>query len=36
MATDVPWRSEIFNEALHPTDEGDILIPDGIGLVDSR
>ncbi|MCU1574734.1 MAG: Mandelate racemase/muconate lactonizing enzyme N-terminal domain protein [Micrococcaceae bacterium] len=32
MATDVPWRSEISNEALHLTDEGDILIPDGIGL----
>ncbi|MCS5717790.1 mandelate racemase/muconate lactonizing enzyme family protein [Herbiconiux sp. CPCC 205763] len=32
MATDVPWRSEISNEALTLTDEGDILIPEGIGL----
>jgi galactonate dehydratase len=32
MATDVPWRSEISNEALQLTDEGDILIPDGTGL----
>ena len=32
MATDVPWRSDISNEALKPTDEGDVLIPDGVGL----
>ncbi|GAB3031657.1 mandelate racemase/muconate lactonizing enzyme family protein [Parafrigoribacterium mesophilum] len=32
MATDVPWRSNISNEALILTDEGDVLIPDGVGL----
>lgn len=32
MATDVPWRTEISNEALTLTDEGDILIPDRPGL----
>ncbi|MFD6754516.1 mandelate racemase/muconate lactonizing enzyme family protein [Micromonospora gifhornensis] len=32
MATDVPWRPEITNERLVLTEEGDILIPDGIGL----
>lgn len=32
MATDVPWRSDISNEALTLTSEGDILIPEGIGL----
>jgi galactonate dehydratase len=32
MATDVPWRSDISNEALTLTPEGDILIPEGIGL----
>ena len=32
MATDVPWRSDISNEALTLTDEGDILIPEGVGL----
>lgn len=32
MATDVPWRTEISNEALTLTDDGDILIPEGPGL----
>ncbi|TLM81256.1 mandelate racemase/muconate lactonizing enzyme family protein [Pseudarthrobacter sp. NamE2] len=32
MATDVPWRSEISNERLQLTDEGDVLIPGGPGL----
>lgn len=32
MATDVPWRSEISNERLTLTEDGDILIPEGIGL----
>ena len=32
MATDVPWRSEISNEALVLTEDGDVMIPDGVGL----
>lgn len=32
MATDVPWRPRITNESLTLTPEGDILIPDGVGL----
>lgn len=32
MATDVPWRPEITNERLVLTDDGDILIPTGVGL----
>ncbi len=32
MAVDVPWRSEISNEALVLTEDGDVMIPDGIGL----
>jgi galactonate dehydratase len=32
MATDVPWRSSISNEALVLTEDGDILIPEGVGL----
>lgn len=32
MATDVPWRPEITNERLVLTEEGDILIPTGVGL----
>lgn len=32
MATDVPWRTEISNEALTLTADGDVLIPDGPGL----
>ena len=32
MATDVPWRPEITNERLVLTEEGDILIPSGVGL----
>jgi galactonate dehydratase len=32
MAVDVPWRSDISNEALQLTDEGDVLIPDRPGL----
>lgn len=32
MATDVPWRSDISNEQLRLTEEGDVLIPDGAGL----
>ncbi|HLU59399.1 MAG TPA: mandelate racemase/muconate lactonizing enzyme family protein [Pseudonocardia sp.] len=32
MATDVPWRPRITNERLTLTDEGDVMIPDGVGL----
>lgn len=32
MATDVPWRPDITNERLTLTEEGDVLIPEGIGL----
>lgn len=32
MATDVPWRSEISDERLQLTAEGDVLVPDGVGL----
>ncbi|MEU5872832.1 mandelate racemase/muconate lactonizing enzyme family protein [Glycomyces sp. NPDC047369] len=32
MATDVPWRPEITNERLVLTEDGDILIPNGVGL----
>ena len=32
MASDVPWRSDISNERLQLTEEGDILIPEGTGL----
>lgn len=32
MATDVPWRPRITNERLTLTEEGDIIIPDCIGL----
>ena len=32
MATDVPWRPEISSERLVLTDEGDVLVPEGIGL----
>jgi galactonate dehydratase len=32
MATDVPWRPEITNERLVLTEDGDVLIPTGIGL----
>lgn len=32
MAVDVPWRSDISDERLELTAEGDVLIPDGIGL----
>lgn len=32
MVTDVPWRSEISNERLQLTEEGDVLVPDGAGL----
>lgn len=32
MATDVPWRPEVTNERLRLTPEGDILIPDVVGL----
>ena len=32
MAVDVPWRSDISDEALVLTDEGDVMIPDGVGL----
>jgi galactonate dehydratase len=32
MAVDVPWRPEISNEALVLTPEGDVMIPDGVGL----
>lgn len=32
MATDVPWRPDISSERLLLTPEGDVMIPDGIGL----
>lgn len=32
MATDVPWRPDISSERLVLTDEGDVMVPDGIGL----
>lgn len=32
MATDVPWRTQISNESLTLTEEGDILIPEGEGF----
>jgi galactonate dehydratase len=32
MAVDVPWRSDISDEALVLTDEGDVMIPEGVGL----
>jgi galactonate dehydratase len=32
MAVDVPWRPDISNEALVLTPEGDVLVPEGIGL----
>lgn len=32
MATDVPWRTDISNEALTLTEDGDVLIPEGIGF----
>ncbi len=32
MAVDVPWRSEISDEALVLTEEGDVMIPEGVGL----
>ena len=32
MAVDVPWRSDVSDERLELTPEGDVLIPDGIGL----
>ncbi len=32
MAVDVPWRSDISDEALVLTEDGDIMIPDGVGL----
>ncbi|MFC0530295.1 mandelate racemase/muconate lactonizing enzyme family protein [Phytohabitans kaempferiae] len=32
MATDVPWRPEITNERLVLTEDGDVLVPTGVGL----
>ncbi len=32
MATDVPWRTDVTNERLVLTDEGDVLIPTAVGL----
>lgn len=32
MAIDVPWRTEISNERLQLTAEGDVMIPEGVGL----
>jgi galactonate dehydratase len=32
MATDVPWRPRITNERLTLTEEGDVLVPTGVGL----
>jgi galactonate dehydratase len=32
MATDVPWRTDISNEALVLTEDGDIMIPEAVGL----
>ena len=32
MAVDVPWRSDVSNEHLELTADGDVLIPVGVGL----
>ncbi|GAA3549708.1 mandelate racemase/muconate lactonizing enzyme family protein [Microlunatus spumicola] len=32
MAVDVPWRADVSNEDLVLTPEGDVMIPDGVGL----
>jgi galactonate dehydratase len=32
MATDVPWRPRITSERLTLTDEGDVMVPSGVGL----
>ncbi|WP_307502123.1 mandelate racemase/muconate lactonizing enzyme family protein [Clavibacter sp. B3I6] len=32
MAVDVPWRSDISDERLELTAEGDVMIPEGVGL----
>ncbi len=32
MATDVPWRPRITDERLTLTEEGDVLVPTGVGL----
>ncbi|NEE01888.1 mandelate racemase/muconate lactonizing enzyme family protein [Phytoactinopolyspora halotolerans] len=32
MATDVPWRPRVTNERLTLTEDGDVLVPTGIGL----
>jgi galactonate dehydratase len=32
MAVDVPWRADVSDEHLQLTADGDVLIPDGIGL----
>jgi galactonate dehydratase len=32
MATDVPWRPQVTDERLTLTPEGDVLVPEGVGL----
>lgn len=32
MATDVPWRPDVTTESLTLTPEGDVLVPDAVGL----
>lgn len=32
MAVDVPWRADISDEDLRLTPEGDVMIPEGVGL----
>ncbi len=32
MATDVPWRPDVTDERLTLTEEGDVLVPPGVGL----
>ncbi|WP_108251463.1 mandelate racemase/muconate lactonizing enzyme family protein [Planctomonas deserti] len=32
MAIDVPWRSDISDERLQLTADGDVMIPEGVGL----
>jgi galactonate dehydratase len=32
MAVDVPWRTDISNEALVLTEDGDVMVPEGVGF----
>jgi galactonate dehydratase len=32
MAVDVPWRSDVSDEYLQLTEDGDVMIPEGNGL----